>query len=47
MLATLRKIIPLDGAIRRTYHYIRGVFAYRTSGNPAKDMIIIGVTGTK
>lgn len=47
MLETLRKIIPLDGAIRRTYHYIRGVFAFRTSGNPAKDMIIIGVTGTK
>lgn len=47
MLETLRKIIPLDGAIRRTYHYIRGVFAFWTSGNPAKDMIVIGVTGTK
>ncbi len=47
MLSTLRRIIPLDGAFRRTYHYMRGVFAFWTSGNPAKDMIVIGVTGTK
>lgn len=47
MLQNLKKIIPLDGGIRRTYHYIRGVFAFLLSGNPAKDMIVIGVTGTK
>lgn len=47
MLEALKKMIPLDGGIRRTYHYIRGVFAFWASGNPAKDMIVIGVTGTK
>lgn len=47
MLSSLKKIIPLDGPIRLTYHYIRGLIAFWTSGNPAKDMIVIGVTGTK
>jgi UDP-N-acetylmuramoyl-L-alanyl-D-glutamate--2,6-diaminopimelate ligase len=26
---------------------MRGVIAYAISGNPARDMIVIGVTGTK
>lgn len=47
MLSFLRKIIPLDGALRVSYHYMRGLLAYWMSGNPAKDMIVIGVTGTK
>ena len=47
MLSFLRKIIPLDGALRLSYHYMRGLLAYWMSGNPAKDMIVIGVTGTK
>lgn len=47
MLTSLRKIIPLDWPFRKSYHYIRGLLAYWLSGNPAKDMIVIGVTGTK
>lgn len=47
MLNFFRKLIPLDSSIRVTYHYFRGVLAYMLSGNPAKDMIVIGVTGTK
>lgn len=47
MLKTLRKIIPLDGGLRKSYHYMCGLFAFWFSGNPAKDMIVIGITGTK
>ncbi len=47
MLAFLRKIIPLNSPLRMTYHYIKGLAAFWLSGNPAKDMIVIGVTGTK
>ncbi len=47
MLTFLRKLIALDSPIRITYHYIRGVIAFWLSGNPARDMIVIGITGTK
>ncbi len=47
MLNIIRKLIPLDSPIRTTYHYVRGVIAFWLSGNPAKDMIVIGITGTK
>lgn len=47
MLNFFRKLFPLDSPIRVTYHYLRGYIAYLLSGNPAKDMIVIGVTGTK
>ncbi len=47
MLNFLRKLIALDSPIRLTYHYVRGVIAFWLSGNPAKDMIVIGITGTK
>ncbi|MBC7503387.1 UDP-N-acetylmuramoyl-L-alanyl-D-glutamate--2,6-diaminopimelate ligase [Candidatus Gracilibacteria bacterium] len=47
MLTFLRQFIPLDSPIRLTYHYIRGVIAFWLSGNPTRDMIVIGVTGTK
>jgi UDP-N-acetylmuramoyl-L-alanyl-D-glutamate--2,6-diaminopimelate ligase len=47
MLDLLKKIIPLDSPFRQTYHYIRGWLASFLSGNPARDMIVIGVTGTK
>ena len=47
MLSMLRKIIALDSPLRIFYHYIRGVVAVFLYGNPSKDMIIIGVTGTK
>ena len=47
MISILKKLIPLDSPIRTTYHYIRGVLAFWLSGNPARDMIVIGVTGTK
>ena len=47
MLPYLRKFLPLDSPIRILYHYILGVVAYRLSANPAKDMVVIWVTGTK
>ena len=47
MIAFFRKLIPLSSPIRLTYHYIRWVMAYLLSGNPARDMIVIGITGTK
>lgn len=47
MISLLKKIIPLDSPIRVSYHYIRGMLAFWTSGNPTKNMIVIGVTGTK
>lgn len=47
MLNFFRKLIPLDSPFRVTYHYLRGVLAYTLSGNPVRDMIVIGVTGTK
>ncbi len=47
MLKFLRKLVPLDSSLRVSYHYVRGVLAYMLSGNPARDMIVIGITGTK
>jgi UDP-N-acetylmuramoyl-L-alanyl-D-glutamate--2,6-diaminopimelate ligase len=47
MLTYLRRLIALDSPLRITYHYARGVIAFWLSGNPARDMIVIGVTGTK
>lgn len=47
MLTYLRRLIALDSPLRITYHYVRGVIAFWLSGNPARDMIVIGVTGTK
>lgn len=43
----LRKLVPLRSPFRVTYHYMRWVLAFWLSGKPAKDMIVIGVTGTK
>ena len=42
-----KKLIALDSPIRIFYHYLRGVLANLIYGNPAKDMIVIGITGTK
>lgn len=47
MLQFLKKLIPIDSSIRLSYHYIRGVIAFWLSGNPARDMVVIGITGTK
>jgi UDP-N-acetylmuramoyl-L-alanyl-D-glutamate--2,6-diaminopimelate ligase len=47
MLDFLRSAIALDSPIRVMYHSLRGFFAFWLSGNPAKDMIVIWVTGTK
>lgn len=47
MLAFFRRLVALDSPFRITYHYVRGVVAFWLSGNPARDMIVIGVTGTK
>lgn len=47
MLNFLRKLIALDSPIRVMYHSFRGMLAYYLSGNPARDMVVIGITGTK
>ncbi len=47
MLQFLKNTIGLDSSIRVFYHYLRGVAANFYYRNPAKDMIVIGVTGTK
>lgn len=47
MFAFIKKLIPLDSPFRITYHYFCWVLAFFLSGNPAKEMIVIGVTGTK
>lgn len=43
----LRSLIALDSPIRIFYHYLRGVIAFRMNDNPARDMIVIGITGSK
>ena len=47
MFSYFRKLITLDSPIRILYHYVRGVIAFALSGNPARDMVVIGITGTK
>lgn len=47
MFSSFRKLIALDSPLRIMYHYVRGVIAYALSGNPARDMVVIGITGTK
>ena len=42
-----RSLIALDSPIRVFYHYLRGLIAFHLYRNPARDMIVIGVTGTK
>lgn len=46
MLNYLRKIISLDNPIRLAYHKIRAIIANVYYWFPAKDMTIVGVTGT-
>lgn len=46
-LQYLRQFIGLRSPIRIAYHWCRGFLAFVLSGNPARDMYIIGVTGTK
>lgn len=47
MVQFLKKALALDSPIRIFYHYVRGIAAYYIYGNPTRDMIVIGVTGTK
>lgn len=44
---SFHKIVALDSPIRIFYHYVRGILAYTLSGNPAREMTVIGITGTK
>ena len=39
--------LPLDHPVRVGYHWLRGVLADRRYGRPSRDMVVIGVTGTK
>lgn len=43
----LRSLVALDSPIRVFYHYLRGLIANLMYDNPARDMIVIGITGTK
>ena len=43
----LESIIGLRNPLRRGYHALRARIAQVSAGFPAKDMIVIGVTGTK
>lgn len=47
MLNYFRSLVSLNSPFRLGYHYLRWVIAYMISGNPAKNMIVIGVTWTK
>lgn len=47
ILSYLKHCIGLKNPLRITYHYVRGLIAFLISGNPVRDMYIIGVTGTK
>lgn len=47
ILQSLKHTIGLKNPVRIGYHYARWYCAYHFSGNPAKNMYIIGVTGTK
>ncbi|MFA6080618.1 MAG: UDP-N-acetylmuramoyl-L-alanyl-D-glutamate--2,6-diaminopimelate ligase [Candidatus Gracilibacteria bacterium] len=47
LIQKLKHGIGLRNPARVAYHYLRGRIAFALSGNPAKDMYIIGVTGTK
>lgn len=42
-----RSLIALDSPLRIFYHFVRGVLASKLYGNPARDMVVIGITGTK
>lgn len=44
---SIKKIISLDSPIRVFYHYLRGVLAYNIYWNPARNMTVIWVTGSK
>lgn len=46
MISFLRKIIPEDSFLRIFYSWSKAIFAQLKYGNPSKDLIIIGVTGT-
>lgn len=43
----LRKAVALDSPIRVGYHFARAAIARAVYGGPGKNMIVIGVTGTK
>ncbi len=46
-MSFFRSLVALDSPIRVFYHYLRGAIAFRLYWNPARDMIVIGITGSK
>ena len=46
MLNYLRKKISYDNPIRRLWHLARGITAAMVHHFPARQMVVIGVTGT-
>jgi hypothetical protein len=46
ILASAKKLVPLDHPLRLAYHKLRAMIAASINGFPANRMIVIGVTGT-
>ena len=44
---SLRKAVALDSPLRVGYHFARAALARAVYGGPGKNMVVIGVTGTK
>lgn len=47
MIQKFKHLFWLRSPVRVGYHFMLGTLAYYLSGNPVKDMYVIGVTGTK
>lgn len=46
-LSQLKSQIHLDNPLRVLYHQMRGMVANTYYKNPSKNMVVIGITGTK
>ena len=46
MLSLLRKIIPEDSILRLAYSWSKALLAKVKYGNPSRDLVVIGITGT-
>ena len=46
MMKEIKRLIPIDNPFRLYYHQAKWIVANMYYGNPSRDMVIIGVTGT-
>lgn len=47
LIQSMKRLIGLRNPLRVRYHLLKWMVSFAVSGNPAKGMYIIGVTGTK